>query len=376
LISKNKKIFFNYFFYVSLIVFLNIPFPCIASEENIFSESCLWSPSLNFMYNGNIVKSIDSDFDSNKNDEWHNEKANLIREAFKIVDGPNVAISQLNIVYKNSNKYLLQTFDIPYFFLSGWDKNNLSLGCNAENKISSLSLIDNRYKDVVFIKSSHPKIKNRVSYAKHLISIYNVDHHISNKIESRLDRIRKKPTELIGYLPYLKQEGSSNESKTFSSRFYDSEQALFLSVISNFTKEKIHFSDLISNIPEKSKIYQCGLNISSYYDMCFDCGDTGFRQIEATCGFFDTLSKALFECSAEFDINMMKPFIMVSSQKTHLVEEFSWRSRYIGTTVNNYKEKYKTQFELLRKNGFINDKNMLEATKFPPYIAQMLVNSK
>jgi hypothetical protein len=358
------------------ILLLNTIVFCFGSNlrsTEISEESCLWVDTLNYRYPNTAPY-----FEVDDNDRWHTNRTELLKVTAKAVPGVNIAVARVNIIYQtlSATDFQIYSYDLPSYFLSGWD--NKRLGFNEKRSTQALKTLGTRfapelnvnYSDLIFVGSSFAYVENgRVEYVNHLLSIYNnqdLRQPFSKENNSSLERIKSKPAELINYKKVLIKKDSKLKTdeeeirNDFQSRFYDSEQGLFLKL-----QQAIYYNHFIQNIPEGSIIHKSVVNIASYTDICFDCGDTAFRQSEARRSFDHSLYKYFKNNPKNYTIkDNFSTFFTLSSLKP--TRHGNWESR---GQLTNYRNAYYEDSELLLDNNLLHN-NFLNIESFKHYVAQ------
>lgn len=303
-------------------------FFCSVLSKNLLAtlgqESAVWVPTLDFAYGG---KNFDSE-------GWHENAMEFIKKAgvvLESVGSPNVAIARLRIVYTQEGNVLNSDIDFPHFFISGWCKNRIDTRDYSADRMIVLLKDTNRNsvfpydKDPIFVGTAHSGIKTKSDYCRHLQSIYKDD------TASALARIPETYAFLRGAVsPSLGNDRHIN-SQRFFHRFHDTEQAIYLSIMSE-AQRLIDSNQPI--LPENCLINGFILNIASYNDMCFDCSDTGFRQSEVSRGFVKFLGEYVFQKHRLNDEVPFFTFIEVSSFKPSIDLEARWNSRGAQTNFS------------------------------------------
>lgn len=345
-------------------------FLCSVLSKNLLAtleqESAVWVPTLDFTYG-------EKNFDDSE--EWHENAMEFIKKAATVLEStesPNVAVARLRIVYTQAENILNLDIDLPHVFISGWCKNRLRRSSyHSDDQMIDLLKDTNRRsgspyaKDPVFVGTANSKIKEKSDYCRHLQSIYKDD------MPSAVTRIPETYAFLRDHVsPYLKNDEHDN-SKRFFHRFHDTEQAIYLSIVSN-AQEFIKVKQPV--LPENCLINGFVLNIASYNDICFDCSDTGFRQSEAKRGFVESLGSYVFQKHPLNDDSPFFTFIEVSSFKPSIDLEARWNSRGAQTNFSRIYDDgggVKEDFDLdvaLIPDGFLSPEG------FGSYVVQKNMN--
>lgn len=366
----------NIFILIS-IIWISSAYAGDSQDVYQYPESSVWVKTLNYqLAKQNIYVGQERVGDEvDDSEKWHLEKKAFLETAYKIMRGPNVAVGRIGIIYSkpNSDTLYVNYYDLPYLYLSGWSETNLLP--RPKNALQNLAR-NNNYLDIrLLAEASRFKAANAdYEYASHLKNIFHQTLYTNSGEEKDLREnvhqvLKARLYQTHALLEQLRDKTylRSAEGKThLASRFYDTEQAIFLEILRTIETLSVR-STLLEKVPEKSTLHLFTLDIASYLDMCFDCSDTAFCQTNSVSGFASSVQNLLWDLNGQFSqSNHFKLFIKVSSQYPCVSDDPQrWESRGSQTNFNEtYKLDHTEDYTIIP---------LLNPKKFGSHIAQLNV---
>ena len=188
----------------------------------VYKYPMIWASSLNYRFNGQEVLDSDNVSASVGNTEWHRGKQGLLQEIESSFSRQNVAFARFGVIYRDKGSegdYLIEHYEIPFLFISGWSSEELSKSVNLQEICEAYDL-----KGIFGIKESGNIKAGKKAYLEHLLGCFTTTpaSFDSGPIKEMLEKTRK---DLRTYSTMADLGGEK-----FHSRFYDTEHGVFIHI--------------------------------------------------------------------------------------------------------------------------------------------------
>lgn len=311
------------------------------------SPTMIWRETLNFTWQGrNILVPNTTDIDNVNN--WHLSKRTILTDAYAAGGRPNFAVTRIGIIYsppQDENLYV-RYIDVPFLFSSGWsepigarDNQALARGGTFSQRIQNATgcprarlrfLSDAVTRTLHFENNTNG---NDFIYCTHLMSVFSGNGKGAYLHPPYFQPPQNTFCRKSGFLNTLLENGTGEMPRIrsddtcrsrFCSRFYDTEQTIYLTLQRAFNwgfvpvdspARNFFNPDNPDRIPEGSIIHLCKIDIASYLDMCLDCGDTGYALIRTKRG----LSESIINALSEWNIQIHPTFTCAIEVSSHRV---------------------------------------------------------
>eukprot|EP01035_Chromulina_nebulosa_P021678 gene21678-28051_t len=251
------------------------------------APTMIWRETLNFTWQGKTILVPNTANVDDVND-WHLSKSTILTDAYVAGGRPNFAVTH-----------------VPFLFSSGWSE---PVGARDNQALTHRGTFSQRIQKATGCPSSQLRfLSDAVTRTLHFENNTNGAYLHPPHFQPSQNTFRRKSDFLntllengTGAMPRIRSDDTCRSR--FCSRFYDTEQTIYLTlqrafnwgfVPENSPTHNFFNPDNPNRIPEGSVIHLCKIDIASYLDMCLDCGDTGYALIRTKRGLSESIINAL-----------------------------------------------------------------------------------